>query len=154
SRAAAAAPGAQEPPLAAVLELAAGVLGAAVAPDTPFRDQGFDSMMGLELRDLVEERTGAELSVALLYDHPTPAALAEYLASTPDREPAVAAPAAAAPVPADEAADPVVVVGMGCRFPGGVENPEDLWRLLADRVDAITPPPAERGWQRMDVSGL
>ncbi|MDF4253317.1 type I polyketide synthase [Streptomyces sp. WMMB303] len=161
ARAADAAPGAQEPPLAAVLELAAGVLGAAVAPDLPFRDQGFDSMMGLELRDLLEERIGADLPVALLYDHPTPAALAEHLASTPDQEPAAAAPATsgqpaapAAPAASEEAADPVVVVGMGCRFPGGVENPEDLWRLLADRVDAITPPPAERGWQRMDVSGL
>ncbi|SES15655.1 Acyl transferase domain-containing protein [Streptomyces qinglanensis] len=165
TRAAGAASGTQDPPLAAVLELAAGVLGAAVAPDIPFRDQGFDSMMGLELRDLVEERIGADLSVALLYDHPTPAALAEHLAGPPDQDPAAAAPAttgptsgpaaaAADPAAPEEAADPVVVVGMGCRFPGGVENPEDLWRLLADRVDAITPPPGERGWQRMDVTGL
>ncbi|MBO8191790.1 SDR family NAD(P)-dependent oxidoreductase [Streptomyces oryzae] len=137
--------------LGTVLDLAARVLGETVAPDVPFRDQGFDSMMGLELRDLVEEQIGADLPVSLLYDHPTPTALAEHLAETARAEPEPAAVPAAAP---DEADDPVVIVGMGCRFPGGVRTPDDLWQLMADRRDAITPPPAERGWERMGVTGL
>ena len=139
--------------LAAVLDLAGRVLGAPVVPDVPFREQGFDSMMGLELRDLVEEHSGAELSVSLLYDHPTPAALAEHLAGTAEA-PAAEAPAAEVPGGEVPGGDPVVIVGMACRYPGGVRTPEELWRLLADRVDAITDPPAERGWQRMDVPGL
>ncbi|MEV5560211.1 type I polyketide synthase, partial [Nonomuraea wenchangensis] len=42
---------------------------------------------------------------------------------------------------------PIAIVGMACRYPGGVTAPEDLWRLLTDEVDAVTPmPAADRGW--------
>ncbi|MER5702863.1 beta-ketoacyl synthase N-terminal-like domain-containing protein, partial [Micromonospora sp. NPDC002296] len=144
------APAGGSAPLGAVLDLATRVLGATVVPGVPFRDQGFDSVMGLELRDLVEEHTGADLSVSLLYDHPTPAALAEHLTGRARAD----LPRTTASTGEHPDTDPVVIIGMGCRYPGGVETPDDLWRLVADRVDAITDPPAQRGWQRMDVTGL
>ncbi|WP_433325200.1 thioester reductase domain-containing protein [Spirillospora sp. CA-294931] len=47
--------------------------------------------------------------------------------------------------PAEAAREPIAVIGLGCRFPGGADTPERFWRLLADGVDAIREFPAERG---------
>ena len=44
----------------------------------------------------------------------------------------------------DAQQEPLAVVGMGCRFPGGVDSPEAYWQLLRNGVDAITPVPRER----------
>ncbi|MFF8732873.1 type I polyketide synthase, partial [Streptomyces sp. NPDC015171] len=50
-----------------------------------------------------------------------------------------------------EKTDPIAIIAMGCRLPGGVSSPEDLWELVAGGSDAISPFPTDRGW---DVNGL
>ena len=51
----------------------------------------------------------------------------------------------------DAAGEPIAIVGMACRFPGGVRSPQDLWRLVAQERDAVGPLPTDRGW---DLAGL
>jgi acyl transferase domain-containing protein len=42
--------------------------------------------------------------------------------------------------------EPIAIVAMSCRFPGGVRTPEELWRLVADGTDAVADFPVDRGW--------
>nr|WP_051386472.1 type I polyketide synthase [Actinokineospora inagensis] len=53
----------------------------------------------------------------------------------------------------DRAAEPIAVIGVACRYPGGVETPEDLWRLVSDGVDALGPLPTDRGWDLAALPG-
>ncbi|MER5872850.1 SDR family NAD(P)-dependent oxidoreductase [Streptomyces sp. NPDC002044] len=131
------------------------VTAGAVDTARSFKDLGFDSLSGVELRDRLQAATGHALPAALVYHHPTPDAVVRlleerYAGTRPSGEGEGEGPSAAGRPPAD-AADPVVIVGMACRYPGGVRSPQDLWRLVASGTDAIGPFPADRGW---DLAGL
>ncbi|MFG1611067.1 type I polyketide synthase, partial [Actinoplanes sp. NPDC049265] len=131
---------------------AAAVLGhgspEAVGQGRPFRDLGFDSLTAVELRNRLATVTGLRLPATAIFDYPAPAVLGRYLQGELVGGPGAAAPVSAAAVAADE---PIAIVGMGCRFPGGVGSPEELWGLLAEGGDAVGPFPDDRGW---DLEGL
>ncbi|GLY39328.1 hypothetical protein Amsp01_053520 [Amycolatopsis sp. NBRC 101858] len=136
----------EEDMLTLVRRQVAAVLGYTeeVAADKSFKDLGFDSLTAVELRNRLGLATGTELPATLIYDYPTAADLAAHLAGTPDEAPVVERAAVSTE-------DPIVVVAMGCRFPGGVRTPEDLWELLLSGGDAVSGFPADRHW---DVAGL
>ncbi|GAB1639949.1 SDR family NAD(P)-dependent oxidoreductase [Krasilnikovia sp. MM14-A1259] len=131
-----------------VQDHAAAVLGhtasGEVEPGRTFKDIGLDSVAGVELRSRLNTATGLAMPTSLIFDHPTPALLAEFIRA----QLSGAADDGAAPdvTHGAVAADPIVIVGMSCRLPGDVSDPEALWELLAAGGDAIGDLPADRGW--------
>ncbi|MET9567461.1 type I polyketide synthase, partial [Streptomyces tauricus] len=124
----------------------------AVDPTVAYRDLGFDSVTAVELRNRLNGVTGLRLAATIVFDHPNARALAAHLrqeivgdAPGTQSEP-VSVPAPASTTAGADAEDPIAVVGMSCRFPGDVRSPDDLWRLLQEGGDAITPFPDDRGW--------
>jgi acyl transferase domain-containing protein len=137
---------------------AAAVLGHssadAVEVAQAFKDLGFDSVTAIELRTRLNTATGLQLPSTLVFDYPSSAVLADYLRGRLlGAESAPASPAPAVPAAVD--GEPIAVVSMGCRLPGGVVSPEQLWDLVAADGDAIAGFPQDRGWDVIEeVYGL
>ncbi|MFF9863753.1 SDR family NAD(P)-dependent oxidoreductase, partial [Streptomyces tendae] len=115
----------------------------AVEPDRAFSELGFDSLAAVELRNRLGEVCGLSLPATLVFDHPTSESVAGFLVAelTGAVEGAVIAPDRSV---VDD--DPIAIVSMACRYPGGVASPEDLWRMVADGVDGVSVFPSDRGW--------
>ncbi|MDT5034348.1 MAG: pimaricinolide synthase PimS2, partial [Actinoplanes sp.] len=121
----------------------------AVADHRAFRDVGFDSLTAVDLRNRLAAATGLSLPTTMVFDYPNPVALAQFLRGVLlDGAAAAGGLVVAAAGSLDE---PIAIIGMSCRYPGGVSSPEELWELIAAGGDAITDFPADRGW---DADGL
>ncbi|MFI5795872.1 SDR family NAD(P)-dependent oxidoreductase [Streptomyces sp. NPDC051677] len=120
----------------------AAIRGTAADPGTAFADLGLTSMDAMTLWHRLSLRTGLRLPATLVWDHPNPAAVAAHLDTWLHGAPA---PAKAGPRRGPQT-EPVAIVAVGCRYPGGVSSPEDLWRMAADGVDATGDFPTDRGW--------
>ncbi|MFF2662997.1 beta-ketoacyl synthase N-terminal-like domain-containing protein, partial [Kitasatospora sp. NPDC058032] len=123
----------------------------AVDPDRAFQELGLDSLTAVELRNNLNAATGLRLPATLVFDYPSASVLARYL-----RDQLAGATGAASSSVAVRAAsatddEPIAIVGMACRYPGGVTTPDELWDLVFAGRDGITPFPSGRGW---DAEGL
>uniref|UniRef100_UPI00300833D5 beta-ketoacyl synthase N-terminal-like domain-containing protein n=1 Tax=Streptomyces sp. CA2R106 TaxID=3120153 RepID=UPI00300833D5 len=121
---------------------------AAVDAGRTFRDLGITSLAAVAIRDRLTTATGLRLSPTVVFDHPTPDALAAHLdaelfgAADPGQQ------AAAGPVARPD--EPIAIVGMACRYPGGVASPAGLWDTVAAGIDAVGGLPTDRGWNLAD----
>ncbi|GIG59287.1 polyketide synthase [Longispora fulva] len=118
-----------------------------------FGDIGFDSLTAVELRNRLTAATAVKLPATLIFDYPTPRQLAAHLIEKVrgsvdgTAAPALPVPDRTAPV----GDDPVVIVGMACRLPGGITTSAEFWDLVAEGRDGMSGIPDDRGW---DVENL
>ncbi|SEF20356.1 phthiocerol/phenolphthiocerol synthesis type-I polyketide synthase D [Amycolatopsis pretoriensis] len=118
-----------------------------VDPDRPLQETGLSSRDATALAADLGEFVGRPLDVTLVWQYPTVDALAAYL-STGD---------SVVTSPAQREEEPIAIVGLGCRLPGGIDSPEAFWRFLDSGGDGVGDVPEGR-WETFapagDLAGL
>ncbi|MER7983732.1 beta-ketoacyl synthase N-terminal-like domain-containing protein, partial [Streptomyces sp. NPDC095817] len=112
-----------------------------------FRQMGITRSKATRLREKIAVEFGMEIPATILFDYPNPTALAQYLVDrivgTSLQEGVASASSGKYP---DSVQEPIAIIGMACRLPGGVASPDDLWNIVRDGVDAVGRFPEDRGW--------
>ncbi|MEU6988973.1 beta-ketoacyl synthase N-terminal-like domain-containing protein, partial [Streptomyces sp. NPDC046324] len=118
-----------------------------VDPELTFKALGLASLTLVELRDRLAAATGLTLPPTYLFDRPTPAAVARHLCDALRGEDTDALPHGTAPAEHAVPGEPVAIVAMACRFPGGIDSPAALWDVLSEGREVLGDLPSDRGWQ-------
>ena len=135
-------------------------------PHVPLHDLGLDSLMAVELRNALSRDLSLPLPATLLFDYPTVEALVGYLEETISPLIAQQAPDVETEETTEEVteigpetttdssdsslgtgsidSDAIAIVGIGCRFPGGVVDADTFWQLLQSGTDAVQDRPPKR----------
>ncbi|AGP53559.1 hypothetical protein M271_09735, partial [Streptomyces rapamycinicus NRRL 5491] len=139
--------------LALVREEIAQILGSRspedIAEQASFRSLGVYREKRQQLISNLTERSGVRLPSTALFDYPNPAALARYMRTRIVGDVADVSHASAGATEDDDrrdADDPIAIVGLACRYPGGVSSPDELWDVVANGRNTISDFPADRGW--------
>lgn len=128
-----------------VRSAAAEVMGirdsSSIDPDVPLAEYGLDSLMALSITRKLSASYGLSLPDTLLFDRPTVNALSEYLQGQTNGHTSMAFTRGATQAARNE---PIAIIGMSCRFPGGANSPEQFWEMLRQGRDGIRPVPRDR----------
>ncbi len=122
---------------ALVAELLGHADPARIDPDRGLFEQGMDSLLAVSFRRRLEDAAGVPVPAAIMFAHPTLNLLAGWLAGVARVVPAATGPATAS-------AEPIAIVGMGCRFAGGADTPAAYLARLMTGLDAVGSVPETR----------
>ncbi|MEU5869872.1 type I polyketide synthase, partial [Nonomuraea sp. NPDC047529] len=114
-----------------------------ISPEQSFKDMGLDSLGAVDLHDRLVAELGIELPIGIAFDRPTPSALVDYLVT---EALGLGETSAVEITPAVFGDEPIAIVGMACRYPGGIASPEELWELVRDGRETVSEFPTDRGW--------
>ena len=120
---------------------------AQIGLEDAFKELGFDSLAAVELRNRLSEASGLRLASSAVFDYPNVSALAAHLLALIGES----APVKSVARKVRSTEEPIAIVGMACRLPGGVSTPRELWELLRAERDAIGPLPGDRGWDPEEI---
>jgi amino acid adenylation domain-containing protein len=132
----------KEEVLRTVRETARGELPAGVM-SLGFFQMGFDSSSAVTLADSLSRRLGAALPATLIFDHPDIRALTAYLMSRFGKNSAQTSESKAN-IGGLRPSEAIAVIGVGCRFPGGANNPDAFWELLKNGKYTASDIPLDR----------
>ena len=116
-------------------------------PHKGFVNLGLDSLMAVELRRRLQHATGVSLPATLAFDHPSPHHVATFLSEALGRAPGAVGDVGLTRVGLAPSDEPIAIVGIGLRLPGGVVDLDSLWSLLEQGIDAVGPVPEDRGFR-------